>query len=534
MRDCCEKIIFIIFLDICQELFYNENMKELDPIEKVLEKEPEKEKPTAEIAKEESSFKVYGYDFSIKDEEVKQYYRNIFKVMTYDHLLVGKIDDDGNYIISKDIKRDLVVMDKEIEEQGENFYKATNFYMKKNFYFHIKLSVTKEGKAKASLYLSEFVGDYLEDEYIVSHIADYVSDYDQDFRIKVRQAFNLVDVDIPNNDLLTPNISILMQQLLDHQLFAGSMYDIACQIYVMRMLKALEESGEQGRKIIARYKKLLAELDDEEKGKRPNIKQKALLDRAIDEEGGVEKLPIDPNVKKAIVGDFNKSIKEIEKSSAAVEIEDNPLKEDKKAPAAGGSSKGGGGGKSGGGGAKKAGGGGNSGGGGTKKKPAGGSSNGKKEEKKKSVARSPFLFGGAGGFSGGNSGGGSNGDSSKAKKENEKKDKDEAAELLAKRLAEEEARRKAEEEARRKAEEEARRKAEEENGNEDFMDSVFGLLEQNDGADEENADESNREEDPNADENGDNSTDRDNLYSANEENNKGIEGEDIYEENNLG
>ena len=508
-------------------------MKELDPIEKVLEKEPEKEKPTAEIAKEESSFKVYGYDFSIKDEEVKQYYRNIFKVMTYDHLLVGKIDDNGNYIISKDIKRDLVVMDKEIEEQGENFYKATNFYMKKNFYFHIKLSVTKEGKAKASLYLSEFVGDYLEDEYIVSHIADYVSDYDQDFRIKVRQAFNLVDVDIPNNDLLTPNIAILMQQLLDHQLFAGSMYDIACQIYVMRMLKALEESGEQGRKIIARYKKLLAELDDEEKGKRPNIKQKALLDRAIDEEGGVEKLPIDPNVKKAIVGDFNKSIKEIEKSSSAVEIEDNPLKEDKKAPAAGGSSKGGGG-KSGGG-AKKAGGGGKSGGGGAKKKPAGGSSSGKKEEKKKTVARSPFLFGGGGGFSGGNSGGGSNGDSSKAKKENEKKDKDEAAELLAKRLAEEEARRKTEEEARRKAEEEARRKAEEENGNEDFMDSVFGLLEQNDGADEENAEEADEREVLDADENGGNSNDRDNPYSADEEFGKGGDGEGIYEEeNNLG
>ncbi|MBP3345259.1 MAG: hypothetical protein J6K97_03550 [Clostridia bacterium] len=512
-------------------------MKELDPIEKVLEKEPEKEKPTAEIAKEESSFKVYGYDFSIKDEEVKQYYRNIFKVMTYDHLLVGKIDDNGNYIISKDIKRDLVVMDKEIEEQGENFYKATNFYMKKNFYFHIKLSVTKEGKAKASLYLSEFVGDYLEDEYIVSHIADYVSDYDQDFRIKVRQAFNLVDVDIPNNDLLTPNIAILMQQLLDHQLFAGSMYDIACQIYVMRMLKALEESGEQGRKIIARYKKLLAELDDEEKGKRPNIKQKALLDRAIDEEGGVEKLPIDPNVKKAIVGDFNKSIKEIEKSSSAVEIEDNPLKEDKKAPAAGGSSKGGGG-KSGGGGAKKAGGGGNSGGGGAKKKPAGGSSSGKKEEKKKSVARSPFLFGGGGGYSGGNSGGGSNSDSSKAKKENEKKDKDEAAELLAKRLAEEEARRKAEEV--KKEADQNENNNEGENGNEDFMDSVFGLLEQNDGADEENADEEEASENdletfPNADENADNLNNSNSPYSADEEFGKGGDGEGIYEEeNNLG
>ena len=72
------------------------------------------------------------------------------------------------------------------------------------------------------------------------------------------------------------------------------------------------------------------------------------------------------------------------------------------------------------------------------------------------------------------------------------------------------------------------------------MDSVFGLLEQNDGADEENADEEEASENdletfPNADENADNLNNSNSPYSADEEFGKGGDGEGIYEEeNNLG
>ena len=281
----------------------------------------------AEVAQDATkvSYKVYGKDFSLQDKDFIDYYKTRMKIMAMRYMLVGRVNNDGVYKIRDEIKYDLIKMYKEINDSGEFFYKANCIYMKKYFYFDIKISLLDNNKAKASLYLSEFVDDFLDEEYITSHIADFVDNYDEHFRVKVRQAFNLFDVAIKNEDTKISNLAVLMQDEYDIGLVVGSLYDLASQIYVLRMLKLLEaQGGEQGQLIIRRYKELIIDKDEADiKEKYKNTKYKSLLDRAIDEIGGIEKLNVNKDDLKSIVLEINKSVRAIDgmqKRPAAVEI----------------------------------------------------------------------------------------------------------------------------------------------------------------------------------------------------------------------
>lgn len=336
---------------------------------------PAEEKQTP--ATQENLYKVYGADIFVVDKEIQEYYAMSGKLLCFANLLVGRFDSKGNYIISKEIKRDLVAMDKEVSDEGANFFKATNIYMKKNFYYYIGLSKTAEGKGKASLYLYEFVGDFMEKDFLTSHVADYVEELDQNFRDKVRKAFNLVDVDVPNDDRITPALAVQMQKMLDEQLRSKELLEMACQVYVIRALKNFEKSP-QGRKIIEKFKTELAKLS---KGKMSYIKQKALLDRIVNSFGGYEVLDVDQRELQALMQELTKTFNETVMRQASVEVVE-PKKEEKKAEAKKASAKKGGG-KSGGGGAKKA----------PAKKKTAGKKDDKKDDKKKSgggVTVEPF------------------------------------------------------------------------------------------------------------------------------------------------
>ncbi|MBQ8792252.1 MAG: hypothetical protein IJZ62_01375, partial [Clostridia bacterium] len=130
-------------------MFYTKTMEEKEPLLK--EEVPSVEQKTteeAEIVKEDAQYKLYGYDVSTSNPEIKAFYQSTMSLLVQSNLLIGDFDDKGNYVITKEIKRDIVVMDKEIEDTGENFFKATSLYMKKNFYFYVSISMLPENKAK--------------------------------------------------------------------------------------------------------------------------------------------------------------------------------------------------------------------------------------------------------------------------------------------------------------------------------------------------------------------------------------------------
>ena len=286
---------------------------------------------------------VFGSDFSLSNSDIIDYYKTRMKMMAVKFKLAGKFDDRGDYKISNEIRHDLIGMEKEIDESGESFYKAEALYMKKHFYFTVEITELEEGKAKASLYLSEYVEDYLPGEYIVSHICDYVDVFDDEFRIRVRKAFNLVDVATKVDDLAVPELAVVMQDAFDIEMVVGGLYDMASQIYVMRMIKALEEGGEIGQKVLKKYRQLLGlSKDIEINDKYRYAHYKALLDRAIDEYGGYEAIGLDPKVVAMIILEMNRTVKAINNASSRGIYEINtPKKEEKKQEAKSSSKSGG-------------------------------------------------------------------------------------------------------------------------------------------------------------------------------------------------
>lgn len=271
-------------------------------------------------------YMVFGREFSLSNPDIIDYYKIRMKMMSVRFKLVGVIDESGRYNISDEVRYDLIGMEKEIEDAGEDFYKAEALYMKKHFYFHIKITQLEEGKAKASLYLSEYVQDFMPNEYIVSHICDFIDDYDEEFRIRVRKTFNLVDVATKIDDTAVSDLAVIMQDAFDMDMVLGGLYDMASQIYVIRMLKALEESGQAGAKVLERYRQLLAESRGIEIDERYRYAHyKALLDRAFDDNGGYETSGLDPKVVAQIILEMNNNAKSILKASPLNRIEEIDL-----------------------------------------------------------------------------------------------------------------------------------------------------------------------------------------------------------------
>ena len=290
--------------------------KKMDTL--VSEKKEDKASENKDVEKTEGleeakpPFVVYGGEVSIEDEEYKAYYKTRYRFLTAMFKLVSKFDSKGRYIISEDVKRELLKMPKEIISSSENEYKAKNLFFGKEFVFKIELTSLEDGNAKATLFLEENVDKTLSPDQITSSIAQYVDKDDDEFRIKVRRVFNLVDVAMPLSEFEYPNLAVTMQNALDIDLVVGDLFDVASQMFLVRLLKLLEES-EEGREILNKYKSLLN--GDEDKYQRKYTYLRMLLERVIDEHGGYEKLGLDEKKKKQLANDLMLSIQNLKKKA---------------------------------------------------------------------------------------------------------------------------------------------------------------------------------------------------------------------------
>lgn len=279
-------------------------------------------------------YKVYGTDFSVQNPDYIEFYKARFKIMAVRYNLIGRVNNNSVYVIPNEIKTDLVNMPKEIEDMAEDYYTASCRYMKKYFYFKIKLTMLANGKAKASLYIYENIPQFFDDDYIITRVADYIDDYNEDFRVKLRKYFNLVDVGVPVTDFMVPNLAVLMQDNSDLILAISPLYEIASQIYLLSMIKLLENAGEVGEEILRRYYKLKESYEEELKNEKfKNTLLKILFDRTIDSFGGLEKLKINKVYIEKNVQEINKTIKAIEekqKKFGGIEIINDKKEEPKK------------------------------------------------------------------------------------------------------------------------------------------------------------------------------------------------------------
>ena len=291
----------------------NEELNLAKSDEKVEKKqEGEGEKPAP---KPPEPYIMFGSDQVITEPEFIIYAKYRMKMLIMKYKLVGTVNNKGQYTISDDIKRDLIRMEKEIADSDDTYFKAIALYMKKHFHYNVKIEQVEGGKAKASLYLAEWVDDYLGSEYIYTHIADFTDVNDANFLNKVRKAYHLVNVNVKIDDFAVPELAVRMQEIFDINFVEGALYDMACQIYLASIVQLLEKGGPESLALLEEYRRLLAEGNLDPNDRFKYIKYKSLLDRLIDEKGGFDKIGLDPKEVSRIVTEMNKTLLQIDSAS---------------------------------------------------------------------------------------------------------------------------------------------------------------------------------------------------------------------------
>lgn len=261
------------------------------------------EKPEAleqEKVKEKTEFKVFGEDIVLSQIDFINYQKITNKMLFLQFHLLGRFDDKGSYYINNDIKQDLVNVAKEIQHEDDKGYLAEVRFADLIFKFEVDLSYSQE-VAEAKLYIIEKFDEHT----IKTLVETFSAPNDADFRIKVRERFNLVDVAIKTGDEEVPNLSIWIYWQSEEYMYWRELYEMGSQFFVLRALAILESYGELGEKIIDEYNNRLSQLEDKG-GKRKFSRAKECLDDVINKFGGLEKVDEGKGKLKNLAKEYNK------------------------------------------------------------------------------------------------------------------------------------------------------------------------------------------------------------------------------------
>ena len=285
-------------------------------------KDSEKKPALPEEKKEEKKlFQVFGEkDILLSKTDFIDYQKINNKMLFLQFHLMGQFDENGKYYIKEDIRRDLVRVQKEIQEEDDKGFLAEVRYAKVLFNFEVEIEY-EDANAKASLFIIEKV-----DDQTIKTLLDSFSDANEaDFRIKVRQRFNLVDVAVTMRDDEVPNMNIWLYWQNEEYLYWKDLYEMGSQFFVLRALAILEGYGELGAKIIERYNAKLSQFEDSLPNRKYS-KAKELLDEAINEFGGIEKVDEGKGKLEKLSREFNKPFYVSESTQAMLYEKDSTKK----------------------------------------------------------------------------------------------------------------------------------------------------------------------------------------------------------------
>ena len=285
-------------------------------------KDSEKKPALPEEKKEEKKlFQVFGEkDILLSKTDFIDYQKINNKMLFLQYHLMGQFDENGKYYIKEDIRRDLVRVQKEIQEEDDKGFLAEVRYAKVLFNFEVEIEY-EDANAKASLFIIEKV-----DDQTIKTLLDSFSDAnDADFRIKVRQRFNLVDVAVTMRDDEVPNMNIWLYWQNEELMYWKDLYEMGSQFFVLRALAILEGYGELGAKIIERYNAKLSQFEDSLPNRKYS-KAKELLDEAINEFGGIEKVDEGKGKLEKLSREFNKPFYVSESTQAMLYEKDSTKK----------------------------------------------------------------------------------------------------------------------------------------------------------------------------------------------------------------
>lgn len=278
-----------------------------------------------EKVKEKTEFQVFGEDIVLSQIDFINYQKISNKMLFLQFHLLGRFDEKGNYFINNDIKQDLVRVIKEIQVEDEKGYAAEVRFADLIFNFDVELSYSQEG-AEAKLYIVEKF-----DEHTIKTLVDsFKAPNDADFRIKVRERFNLVDVAVKTGDEEVPNLSIWIYWQSEEYMYWRDLYEMGSQFFVLRALSILEGYGKLGEEVINEYNRRLSELEDNG-SKRKFSRAKEVLDDVFNKFGGIEKVDEGKDKLKSLAKEYNKPFLASESINVNITEAERPKTEKKTA-----------------------------------------------------------------------------------------------------------------------------------------------------------------------------------------------------------
>ncbi len=278
-----------------------------------------------EKVKEKTEFQVFGEDIVLSQIDFINYQKISNKMLFLQFHLLGRFDEKGNYFINNDIKQDLVRVIKEIQHEDEKGYLAEVRFADLIFKFEVDLSYSQE-VAEAKLYIVEKF-----DEHTIKTLVDsFKAPNDADFRIKVRERFNLVDVAVKTGDEEVPNLSIWIYWQSEEYMYWRDLYEMGSQFFVLRALSILEGYGKLGEEVINEYNRRLSELEDNG-SKRKFSRAKEVLDDVFNKFGGIEKVDEGKDKLKSLAKEYNKPFLASESINVNITEAERPKTEKKTA-----------------------------------------------------------------------------------------------------------------------------------------------------------------------------------------------------------
>ena len=275
--------------------------------------EDEDSTKTKDKQQTKAQFHVFGEDFVLTDPDFINYQKINNKMLFLQFHLLGQFDKDGNYFVGNDIKRDLIKAVKEIQMEDDNCFQAELRHDGVTIHFDVDLFYTQEN-AEAKLYIVETVDEHT----VKTFIDSFSAPNNADFRIKVREKYNLVDVAIKTDDEEIPNLSIWIYWQNEELAYWLDLYEMGSQFFVMRALAILEEYGEVGEKIINEFNRKLQIIERSGTTKRKFSKSKEVLDDVINQFGGIEEIDKNHGKLKKLALEYNKPFLSIEAGNVEI------------------------------------------------------------------------------------------------------------------------------------------------------------------------------------------------------------------------
>ena len=202
-------------------------------------------------------------NISAKDA-LNQYMEVLYYQKKQKNALLGDFDANGKYAVSDPvIVRNLLDIPKKFEEKNDNIVYASA--IKNNFVLNFKIEFKIEVDfCQANLYLIEIEHSVEEDIKHLTKLDNILTVYSPNFKDEVFKQWKIfVDDEIyEKNDFLFEYLRAQEEAFL----FNGELTEILAQLYVVRILKILESSGEAGLKTIDDYKNYLEKVNKNDPG----------------------------------------------------------------------------------------------------------------------------------------------------------------------------------------------------------------------------------------------------------------------------